>query len=257
MKFWNWSTVVWDLNPRGFLQGELYFVFKKSIADFWTFHFLTRKPNAEVGGQGNKSAGPWSWAEASSDDSVFTDFWSLLSAEWLSLSYSPSFTLAVVKLLVGESPRAGSRFPVGTVSPQARWMLSDPVFSLVCDIWGMADASESPLHRTSPGFIILTLASTFLRVHVVPCFFPRCWQCPLWPGLDDVSSSLPLPAAHYWLIYFWLRRVFTALCGLSLVAASGGCSWLRGTGFTWWQPLLLLSTGCRHVAFSCCSTRAQ
>ena len=39
-----------------------------------------------------------------------------------------------------------------------------------------------------------------------------------------MSSSLPLPVAHYLFIYFWLCWVFTALCGLSLVAASGDCS---------------------------------
>ena len=105
--------------------------------------------------------------------------------------------------------------------------------------WKSPPQDQSWICNIDPGFNIL-------RVHAVPCFFPRCWQCPLWPfqsGLDDVSSSLPLPAAHYWLIYFWLRRVFTALCGLSLVAGSGGCSWLRGTGFSLWWPLLLLGVG--------------
>ena len=32
-------------------------------------------------------------------------------------------------------------------------------------------------------------------------------------------------------IYFWLHWVFVAVCGLSLVAASGGYSLLRCVGF--------------------------
>ena len=44
--------------------------------------------------------------------------------------------------------------------------------------------------------------------------------------------------------------------GFSLVAASGGCSLARCTGFSL-RWLLLWSTGCRCVGFSSCSTRAQ
>ena len=51
-------------------------------------------------------------------------------------------------------------------------------------------------------------------------------------------------------IYFWLRWVFTAARGLSLVAASGGYSSLR------WR-LLLWSTGSRCTGFSSCGARAQ
>ena len=40
-------------------------------------------------------------------------------------------------------------------------------------------------------------------------------------------------------IYFWLRWVFVAVCGLSLVAASGGYSLLRCVDFSL-QWLLLL-----------------
>ena len=46
----------------------------------------------------------------------------------------------------------------------------------------------------------------------------------------------------FYFIYFWLRWVFVAACGLSLVAVSGSNSWLRCTGFSllW---LLLLGAG--------------
>ena len=43
--------------------------------------------------------------------------------------------------------------------------------------------------------------------------------------------------------------------GLSLVAASGGCSSLRCAGFSWWL-LSLRSTGSRHAGFSSCGSRA-
>ena len=49
--------------------------------------------------------------------------------------------------------------------------------------------------------------------------------------------------------YFWLRWVFVAVRGLSLVAASGGYSSLRCAGFSLW-PLLLWSTGSRRAGFS-------
>ena len=48
-------------------------------------------------------------------------------------------------------------------------------------------------------------------------------------------------------IYFWLRWVFVAVCGLSLVAASGGYSSLRCAGFSLQWLLLLRSTGSRRA----------
>ena len=58
-------------------------------------------------------------------------------------------------------------------------------------------------------------------------------------------------------IYFWLRWVFVAARGLSLVAASGGYSLLQCVGFSLRWLLLLWSTGSRHVGFSSCGTGAQ
>ena len=58
-------------------------------------------------------------------------------------------------------------------------------------------------------------------------------------------------------IYFWLRWVFGAACGLSLVAASGGYSSLQYAGFSLRWLLLLWSTGSRHAGFSSCSMQAQ
>ena len=58
-------------------------------------------------------------------------------------------------------------------------------------------------------------------------------------------------------IYFWLCWVFVAERGLSLVAASGGYSSLRCTGFSLSWLLLLWSTGSRHTVFSICSMWAQ
>ena len=49
-------------------------------------------------------------------------------------------------------------------------------------------------------------------------------------------------------IYFWLRWVFVAARGLSLVAVSGGYSSLRCTGFSLRWLLLLRSTGSRAQA---------
>ena len=47
--------------------------------------------------------------------------------------------------------------------------------------------------------------------------------------------------------YFWLHWVFVVARGLSLVAASGGYSWLPCEGFSLRWLLLLRSTGSKHV----------
>ena len=52
-------------------------------------------------------------------------------------------------------------------------------------------------------------------------------------------------------IYFWLRWVFVAVRGPSLVAVSGGYSLL------FWWLLLLRSTGSRHTGSSSCGMQAQ
>ena len=61
----------------------------------------------------------------------------------------------------------------------------------------------------------------------------------------------------YLCIYFWLRWVFIAAHGLSLVAASGGHSSLWCTCLSLQWLLLLQSTGSRHAGFSSCGAWAQ
>ena len=56
--------------------------------------------------------------------------------------------------------------------------------------------------------------------------------------------------------FFWLRWVFTAVLGLSLVVASGGYSSLRCADFSLRWIHLLWSTGSRRVGFSSCGSRA-
>ena len=67
----------------------------------------------------------------------------------------------------------------------------------------------------------------------------------------------------YFIILFYLFIVSGCVgslllrAGFSLVAASGGYSSLRCTGFSFWWLLLLQSTGSRCAGFSSCGTRAQ
>ena len=61
----------------------------------------------------------------------------------------------------------------------------------------------------------------------------------------------------FFLFYFWLCWVFVAAHGLSLLAANGGSSSLRYTGFSPQWLLLLWSTGSRCAGFSSCAMRAQ
>ena len=60
----------------------------------------------------------------------------------------------------------------------------------------------------------------------------------------------------YLFIYLWLRWVFVAARGLSLVAGSRGYSSLQCAGFSLWWLLLLQSTGSRHTGFSSCGSQA-
>ena len=74
------------------------------------------------------------------------------------------------------------------------------------------------------------------------------------------NFSQPLffsPQFIYLFIYFWLCWVFVAAHRLSLVAASGGYSLLRCTGFSLQWLLLLWSMGSRRTGFSSCSTQPQ
>ena len=75
-----------------------------------------------------------------------------------------------------------------------------------------------------------------------------------------VLVGIKIDAAFFLLIlfvYFWLRWVFVAVHGLSLVAVSGGYSSLRCVDFSLWWLLLLRCTGSRHTGFSTCGIQAQ
>ena len=61
----------------------------------------------------------------------------------------------------------------------------------------------------------------------------------------------------YLFIYFWLRWVFIAVHGLSLVVAAGATLFLRCAGFSLRWLLLLQSMGSRHIGFSTFGTWAQ
>ena len=98
--------------------------------------------------------------------------------------------------------------------------------------------------------------------HSLFCSFsfssPKTTQRVLWllSTIMNLTISLPLCRTSffflinlfiYLFIYLWLRWVFIAAHGLSLVAASGDYSWLQCTGVSLWWLLLLQSTGCRCV----------
>ena len=74
-----------------------------------------------------------------------------------------------------------------------------------------------------------------------------------------IASEVENFSYFYWQfhLFFALHRVFVAVTGLSLVAESRGCSSLRCTGLSSWQPLLLWSTSSWHRGFSSYSTQVQ
>ena len=71
-----------------------------------------------------------------------------------------------------------------------------------------------------------------------------CWVC-LPVSLPEFSTFW-FPA--FFFFNFWLRWVFGAVCGLSLVVVSGGYSSWRCSGLSLWWLLWLPSTGSRHTA---------
>ena len=121
----------------------------------------------------------------------------------------------------------------------------------------------------------LSLRSTGYRRagSVVVAHGPSCSAaCGIFPDqgsnpcpLHRQADSQPLrhqgsPSFSFFMnlfIYFWLPWVFVAVCGLSLVVASGGYSLLRCAGFLLRWLLLLRSTGSRRSGFSSCGTWAQ
>ena len=88
----------------------------------------------------------------------------------------------------------------------------------------------------------------------------RLSQCPLPPWLAYsffFSFLFFFNKSIYLFICLWLRWVFAAAPGLSLVAASRGYSSLRCAGFSLRWLLLSRSTGSRLMGFSSCGTQAQ
>ena len=83
--------------------------------------------------------------------------------------------------------------------------------------------------------------------------------CPIfcYNMLLDFKTFLKIYLFFILFIYFWLRWVFVAVRGLSLVVVSWGYSALQCTGFPLSWVLLLQSTGSRRMGFSSCGTWAQ
>ena len=69
----------------------------------------------------------------------------------------------------------------------------------------------------------------------IPCI--GRWNLNHWTAREVPPLSFIWKEVNY-LFYFWLLWIFVALCGLSLVAASGGYSSLWFWGFLWWRLLL-------------------
>ena len=89
--------------------------------------------------------------------------------------------------------------------------------------------------------------SNFLSLHI----------CLLWAFHNNGVIYVAYLISIYLSIYLWLRWVFVAARGLSLVVASGGYSSLQCTGFSLRWLLLSRSTGSGRTGFSSSGTRAQ
>ena len=86
--------------------------------------------------------------------------------------------------------------------------------------------------------------------------FSNLMRQEIWQVKSHLTSQSPVSFFGFFKIYFWLRWVFIAARGLSLVAVSRGYSLLRCAGFSLEWLLLLRSTGSRRTGFSSCGSRA-
>ena len=93
-----------------------------------------------------------------------------------------------------------------------------------------------------------TYPSTFATFHIGFWFFG---------GFFVFVFFLIFQFLLFLFLFFWLRWVFVAASGLSLIVASRGYSSLQYTGFSPGWLLLLQCMGSRCVGFSSCGTRAQ
>ena len=102
------------------------------------------------------------------------------------------------------------------------------------------------------GLYITLLAS--IKCHISSYFWEKMM------GIREVFQMCIICLFYkfiYLFIYFWLRWIFVAAHGLSLVVVSRGYSSLWCMSFSLRWLLLLKSTGSRHAGFSSCGLRAS
>ena len=130
-------------------------------------------------------------------------------------------------------------FPVslGDITPPPRW-----VPGATPTLQGRFSDSESrAIHKTPQG---------------VPTPAPSIFGLWLFEPAFNSCILFYYFLKNLFIYYFWLHWIFIAARGLSLVAASGGCSSLRCAGFSLRWLLLLRSTGSRRAGFRSCGLRA-
>ena len=139
---------------------------------------------------------------------------------------------------------------------------------------------SAPLYRYIIIYLFTSSWKTFVFFPFCGCF-KECWNIQLscgfvlfFPSVLSIFALCILKFCYYvhtrfrlcswWInsffynfIYFWLRWVLVATCGLPLVVASGGYSSLWCAGFSSQWLLLLRSTGSRCAGFSSCGTQTQ
>ena len=130
-------------------------------------------------------------------------------------------------------------------------------------MWDLPTPGHEPVSPALAGRFSTTAppgkpwTEAFLKILLI--LWPCCFLSHLFVTACSSSFILSLFSFFFKIhlfIYFCLRWVFIAACGVSLVVVSGGYSSLRCVGFSLRWLLLLRSMGSSCAGFSSCGSWA-
>ena len=200
----------------------------------FTTHFFPPNPGSSLG------------SSAAFNCHVHLIFWNLVQfPSFLCLSWCGLFKQYRPAIFWNISPYGFIRlFPRGQIQLPHLWQEWSP--ETLSPLQGVHPGHSWQL---VPGIALLTVAMWWGGFDCISRLerwlsFPLCGRQVLVRETDHLAQC-GVFFFCFFVGFFWLHWVFVAACGLSLVAASRGCSSLWCAGFSLWWLLLLQSTASR------------